>query len=201
MNSFAMQNLFDWSLINTLPQLQFGNSLESPVTVISAILSFVSLFNGASGIFKYVQFHDREDQMPKYAWKRKFVTFLFFLDDNWSTTFDIVLFLWILRSHVWHLWFFNILDNLLHCIFNTYCFDVSKTQIKNRLWKILAKSLFSPNQPLYYILIHPRSNTFLWSSVASALAHLALSTYASSDLEFICRKTTKVKKYLINKPE
>ena len=52
------------------------------IIIVSVILSFLSLFNGASGIFKclkYVQFQDWEDQMPKYSWKSKFGTFFSFL--------------------------------------------------------------------------------------------------------------------------
>ena len=170
-------------LINTFPQLQFNQTLDNPIRLISTILSFVSLFNGASGIFKhlkYVQFQDWEDQMPKYSWKSKCGIFLSFL----MTIGPRLLILAI---------FFGFCDSM-DCFIGssifliTYCIAFlvptilmyqkvkSKTDsgkyFQNLLWAFIS----APISPC--IVIHPRSMTFLFSSVASALAHFALLIYA-----------------------
>ena len=149
---------------------------ESPIRVISTILSFVSLFNGASAIFKhlkYVHFQDQEDQMPKYSWKSKFGIFVSFL----MTIGPRLLIL---------TFFFGYCGLMEGCIGSsifliTYCVTFllptvlmyqklkAKTDsgkyFQNLLWAFIS----APISPC--IVIHPRSMTFLFSSVASHTCH------------------------------
>ena len=157
--------------------------MDSPIRIVSTILSFVSLFNGASGIFKhlnYVKFQDWENQMPKYSWKSKCGIFLSFL----MTIGPRLLIL---------AFFFGICDLMEGFIGSsifliTYCVTFllptllmyqklkAKTDsgkyFQNLLWVFIS----APISPC--IVIHPRSKTFLISSVASALSHLALMIFA-----------------------
>ena len=152
--------------------------------IVSVILSFLSLFNGASGIFKHlkhIQFDDQEYQMPKYSWKSKFGIFLSFL----MTIGPRLLILTYFFGNC-DLMVFSVASFFIACsIFViTYCVTFllptvlmyqklkAKTDsgkyLQNLLWAFIS-AMISP-----CIVIHPRSMTFLFSSIASALAHCGL---------------------------
>ena len=171
-------------LINTFPRLQFNNTVDNPIRLISTILSFVSLFNGASGIFKhlkYLQFQDREDPVSKYSWKSKCGIFLSFLMTIGPRLLILIFFFGICDSMEGLIGFSIFL--LTYCItfslptvlmYQKIKATVSEKYFQNLLWAFIS----APMSPC--IVVHPRSKTFLISSVASALAHFALLIFANS---------------------
>ena len=149
----------------------------------STVLSFVSLFNGASGIFKklkHVQFQDGEDQMSIYSWKSKCGIFLSFLMTIGPRLLILIFFFGICDSMEGLIGFSIFL--ITYCI----CFLLptvlmyqkfkSKTDSAKYFQNIFWVFISAPMSPC--IVVHPRSKTFLISSVASALAHLALMNFA-----------------------
>ena len=158
--------------------------MDNPIRIISTILSFVSLFNGASGIFKhlkYVQFQDWDVQMPKYSWKSKVGIFFSFLMTIGPRLLILSFFCGFSDTME------GIIGSLIFLI--TYCATFllpsvlmyrkikAKTDsgkyFQNLLWAFIS----APISPC--IVIHPQSKTFIISSVASALAHLALLIFAN----------------------
>ena len=158
------------------------------IIIVSVVLSFLSLFNGASGIFKhlnYVQFQDQDNQMPKYSWKSKCGIFLSFLMTIGPRLLILTYFFGNCDLMVFSVGSFFIACSIFVI---TYCVTFllptvlmyqklkAKTDwgkyFQNLLWAFIS----APISPC--IVIHPRSMTFLVSSVASALAHLALMIFA-----------------------
>lgn len=158
-----------------------GNHWESPISIISTILSFVSLFNGASGIFshlKYVQLNEPGDQMPTYSWKSKSVIFLSFL---MTIGPRLLVFVYFGGGCIG---FSIFLVTYCATFFPPAVLMYQKIKAKADYGKFLQHllwALFSgPVSPC--IVIHPKSKTLLISSVSSVLAHLALLVYHYFDL-------------------